>query len=321
MNKFYGNKELHELITRQINSDSLCHSYLFYGKKGIGKRTFCRYIAKGVFCKGEHKPCNACSSCKKFDGDNHPDIYFLDAKDAKNSIHIDEIRAIRQDAYISPNESAYKVYIIPNVENMSIGAFNALLKVLEEPPRTAMFLLTATSKSAVPETILSRCLSYSLYELPDDECIEAVADIFPGIDEDKRKQAALNANGVLGRAIESLSNDDALAVSNVCNALVDGLVRADEYKALASLTDIKADRVMLNRLLDELVATIRSSLLYKLKVKTDATERQRALANILTEKKAERMLAVIQKAGNLNDGNASVSLLLSWLPANLFSVI
>lgn len=313
--KFYSNKSLHEMLTNGINSGLLCHAYLFYGKNGIGKKTLSRYVAMGVLCRSTDatKPCYTCSSCHKVLNDCHPDLVFVDSKDAKNSIHIDEIRQIRQDAYISPNESDYKVYVIPNVENMSIGAANALLKVLEEPPKTAMFILTASAKSAVIPTILSRCVPLCLYPLSDGECMEALDERFPDATSEKKASAAQKSQGILGMAIELMAADG----DSVASAVIDGIIAKKEYSILKALSSIKSDRTVLNVVIDELMLIVRAGMLVKLGVKSHTSEQERALAFGTTLDASRRYVEVLQRASELNDGNASVSLLCAWLATKL----
>lgn len=319
--KIYANKALYDMLIRQINNEQMCHAYLLYGKNGIGKKTLSRFIAQGVLCRGEVKPCNNCSSCHKILTGNHPDLYFLESKDTKNSIHIDEIREIRQNAYVSPNESKYKVYIIPNAENMSIGAFNALLKVLEEPPETAMFILTAQSKSAVPSTILSRCIPYALFPLTDLECIEALNDILPDVDKVKKVEAVAIADGILGRAIEILTNENNDELDSIKDSIIDGIIKMDEYMILKALSLIKSDRQLFSSLIDEVLVTIRAGILVKLSAKEYADQRQKALAFSLTKDKSLKLFEIFQNAIRLNEGNASLTLLTNWLAANIIKAI
>lgn len=319
-NKFYGNKALHKMLTNKINSESLCHAYLFYGKKGIGKKTLCSYITKAILCKCENKPCNNCSSCTKFDSGNHPDFKVIVPKADKKTVSIDDIREIRLDAYIMPNDSDFKVYIIPNVEKMAFGAFNGLLKVLEEPPKTAIFLLTAESKSVVPQTIISRCIPCEIFPLSDIECMEALDDILVEVDRDKKSEAIAQSNGVLGRAIELLTTEGQ-QLDIIHNGVIDSIIKVDEYGMLKALAPIKTDRQLFNNLVDELLVTIRAGVLVKFSAKEFSDERQKTLAYSLTTKKAEKLLQVLQKAVEMNNGNASLSLLFNWFTVNIMNII
>ncbi len=320
-NKFYSNKALHNMLTSSINSGHLCHAYLFYGNKGIGKKTLAKYLAMGVLCKGENKPCYNCSSCKKFVSDNHPDLYILESKNAKNSIHIDTIREIRQDAYIKPNESDYKVYIIPNAENMSIGAFNALLKVLEEPPATAMFILTASSKSVLPQTILSRCIPYAVYPLSLDECIEALNELEPDKDEIEIRNAAEQSNGILGKALDILNNENYNEIQNIKNDVLNGIININEYDILKALVKVKNDRQMMNDVIEELLVAIRNAVMHKLNTVKISNEIQKSFAFKITLSQCEQLVLLMQKAVERIESNVNLGILTNWLCASIITII
>lgn len=311
------------MLTRLLNGGRLCHAYLFYGKKGIGKKTFAKYMAAGVLCKSQdkQKPCGVCSSCKKLESSNHPDIFILDSKDAKNSIHIDTIRDIRQDAYIIPNESECKVYIIPNAHNMSISAFNALLKVLEEPPATAMFILTAESKSAVPETILSRCIPLAVYPLSTQECINALTELVSDKDEAEIKLAAEQSNGILGRALELLDSEIDLTANNIKKSIFNGIIKMNEYEILKALSLVKTNKETMFQVIDELMIGIRNSVMHKLNVTQIEDEQLQKLSDRLTTKQAELIVNLLQRASDKIQGNANIGILTGWISTEIMNII
>lgn len=121
------------------------------------------YIAKALVCVSDiKKPCGECSACAKASNNSHPDIFVLDCDEQRKNIKVDEIRSIREDAFVLPNEANKKVYIIPNAGLMNEQAQNALLKVFEEPPEYACFILTESSRNAFLETIRSRAMIMDL---------------------------------------------------------------------------------------------------------------------------------------------------------------
>lgn len=319
--KIYSNHALHEMLTRSINSGHLCHAYLFYGEKGIGKKTLAKYLATGVLCKGHEKPCYHCTSCNKIASGNHPDLYCLESKDAKNSIHIDTIREIRQDAYIMPNESEYKVYIIPNAENMSIGAFNALLKILEEPPETAMFILTTVSKSALPATILSRCIPLAVYPLSFEESVEALAELAPDKSESERLNAVELANGVIGNALDILYHENYSQIEIIKNDILKGILSINEYEILKAFTQIKSDKQMFRDLIDDLLISIRNAMLGKIGAANVHNEICKELAFKLTLGQSNQLVLLFQDAVNKLDSNVNLSLMMNWLCAQMIAII
>lgn len=155
-----GQEHITETLKKQVMNDRLSHAYLFIGTRGTGKTTCAKILAKAVNC--EHpvngNPCGECPSCRAIEEESTMDIVEMDA--ASNN-GVDNIRALREDAIFSPTSVRKRVYIVDEVHMLSIGAFNALLKILEEPPEHLMFILATTELNKVPATILSRCQRYS----------------------------------------------------------------------------------------------------------------------------------------------------------------
>lgn len=125
---------------------------------------FARFIANCLVCRGKNKPCGVCADCVKAQGKGHPDIFVTDGikKEKSKNFAVDSVREIRDDAFIIPNESDKKIYILKNGHNMNEQAQNAILKILEEPPSYVFFIIITTSKSAMLETVLSRVQLFSL---------------------------------------------------------------------------------------------------------------------------------------------------------------
>lgn len=316
-NKIYSNKKLHEMLTKSVNSGHLCHAYLFYGQKGIGKKTIAKFFSAGILCKGDNKPCFKCVSCKKVLDNIHPDLYILENTESKNSIHIDEIRQIRKDAYVKPNESDYKVYIIDNAENMTIGAFNALLKVLEEPPETTIFILTCESKSAVPETILSRCMPLAVYPLTNDECLTALKELEPQKTENQLLYAVEQSNGILGQALKILNDDSYEKVKLIKDEVIKGIITINEYDILKAFSQINNDKKLFVDVVNELIISVRNSTLVKIKAREIKDDLSNELAFKLTLKHSNNLLALFQQAIERLDSNVNFSLLINWLCSNI----
>lgn len=162
----------HIVITLQnaIKTNKLSHAYLFSGPRGTGKTTVAKILGKAINCtSNQHKPCETCASCQSINKGNHPDIIEIDA--ASNN-GVDEIRELIDKVKYAPLELKIKVYIIDEVHMLTTGAFNALLKTLEEPPSHVMFILATTEPHKVIPTIISRCQRFdftkvSTYEIQD----------------------------------------------------------------------------------------------------------------------------------------------------------
>lgn len=171
---------------------------------------------------------------------------------------------IRQEAYILPNDGDKKVYLIPDCDNMTIGAANALLKVLEEPPLHAMFILTASNKSAVPETILSRCLQIEVFPMSAEELTFALNSICPE-KQNEIPSVISKANGNIGRALDILNNEKYADVNTIVNEIFSAITKRNEYALLKSLTALSKDKDTFREVVLSLIAMFRSALIYKTK--------------------------------------------------------
>lgn len=155
--------KLYETVAQSIAQGNLPHGILIECQNEQDGLAFAHYIAKGLVCNGENKPCEQCSDCQKAEKGGHPDIFETDGMKGKGkSFTVDAVREIRSNAFVVPNESDKKIYILKNGQNMNEQAQNALLKILEEPPSYVFFLIVTTSKSTVLETVLSRVCVYSI---------------------------------------------------------------------------------------------------------------------------------------------------------------
>ena len=154
-----GQDAIVRTLKNQINADRIGHAYLFCGTRGTGKTTVAKIFAKAVNCEHpvDGSPCGECAMCKSIAAGTSMNVIEIDA--ASNN-GVDNIREIRDEVAYSPTEGKYKVYIIDEVHMLSIGAFNALLKTLEEPPEYVIFILATTEAHKIPITILSRCQRY-----------------------------------------------------------------------------------------------------------------------------------------------------------------
>lgn len=161
-----GQGHIIKILKNQIATDSVSHAYLFCGTRGTGKTTTARILAKGVNCTSEgERPCGTCANCRAIKEGNFMDVVEIDA--ASNN-GVENIRELRESVKYPPAAGRKKVYIVDEVHMLSTGAFNALLKTLEEPPESVMFILATTEPQKLPATILSRCMRLDFKRVPEE---------------------------------------------------------------------------------------------------------------------------------------------------------
>ena len=163
-----GQGAVTQTLKNQLLTGKLSHAYLFTGSRGTGKTSSAKILAKAVNCTNlqNGNPCNACAACRAIDDGSCMDVLEIDA--ASNN-GVDNIRDLRDDAIYSPSQVKIRVYIIDEVHMLSISAFNALLKIIEEPPEHVLFILATTELHKVPATILSRCQRFSFRRIGQED--------------------------------------------------------------------------------------------------------------------------------------------------------
>ena len=166
-----GQKHILRTLQNAIKENKIAHAYLFTGPRGTGKTSMAKLLAKALNCECEQAPCNECENCKEIVEGSHPDVVEIDA--ASNN-GVDEVRSLIDKVKYSPILGKYKVYIIDEVHMMSTGAFNALLKTLEEPPAHVIFILATTEPHKVLPTIISRCQRFDFGRIGANDIKERI---------------------------------------------------------------------------------------------------------------------------------------------------
>ena len=205
-----GQKHIITALRNQIKSNRVGHAYLFSGTRGTGKTTVAKILAKAVNCQNpvDGSPCNECSMCNNINSQTSLNVVEIDA--ASNN-GVDNIRQIVEEVQYSPTEGKYKVYIIDEVHMLSTGAFNALLKTLEEPPGYVIFILATTEPHKIPVTILSRCQRYEFKRMQVSTIIERLNELM----QKENIQAEENAVKYIAKCADGAMRD-ALSLLDQC---------------------------------------------------------------------------------------------------------
>lgn len=290
---FIGNEKIKEQLSFLQESNRLPHAIVIEGDEGLGKRTLAREIALNLFCRGyDERPCRHCPQCIKVLNGYHPDLYEYSAPGGPSSFHVDTVRDVREDAIVRPNEADYKVYILGNCQCMNESAQNAILKILEEPPSYAMFILTTTTKSALLETVLSRSVVITVEGVDAAAGAEYICARDSSIDYNDALNACTVWGGNIGKAVESLSDGKLSKIITIANDICTSLLQDNEYDLLISCSVFERDRETLISTLGYLKIIFRDAMLYSKSsdILSGQEDSVKILASRLTKSKLMNLL-------------------------------
>lgn len=253
---FLGNEQLKIRLSAMFSQKKIPHCILLSGPEGSGKRTLSKLLAAAMQCTDSGMvPCRVCSQCHKALNNSHPDIIYVDDEDHK-TIPVSLVREICADVYIRPNEGNRKIYVFPYAEKLSVAGQNTLLKVLEEPPAYAVFLLLASNPGILLPTVRSRCAEAHLSPLSPELMLRELHDRCPGHTESDYQLAA--STGYLGQAVARLEQPlyspqtaafaEAFAARNSLQ-LLELLVPMEKWKRDQILPELQAWEALLTEAL------------------------------------------------------------------------
>ncbi len=303
-----GNTRLKENLKTGLIRGKLSHFYLISGPEGSGKKTLARLLAAAAVCQGEEKPCLSCAACRKVMADTHPD--FITVADPEHkTVPVRMVRQYREDMFIRPNEAEKKIYLFP--QELGLEGYNALLKVLEEPPSYGVFILLTDNPEKLLPTVRSRCTELSLLPLTADVLAQRLRQEFPEADAEMVNGAIERSGGYLGQALTLLQ--EGLETDTQTKGFQDSFIRRDPLALLQVLVPMeKWKREQLLPVLSRWAELLQQALVCRSgsKVLSEGARQiaaQRSAAELLTA------LRCVQKAIEYTQGNCSVAAVCGWL--------
>lgn len=226
-----GNDKLCNTVQNFINEKRIPHAILIEGDFGTGKHTLAKYLYKAIVCEGDNPPCDNCNHCHLVDIASHPDITVIAPLEGKKSIAIDQIRELREQAIIRPHQAKKRVFVIDCADTMNPHSQNALLKVLEEPPATVMFILIAENKTTLLDTIISRCVTLSLNTPEFSVALNHLKSTTTFKEEFIKEALALEKNNI-GRALNCLNGISSSNTEQAAKDFLDAALNCKRYTML-----------------------------------------------------------------------------------------
>ena len=202
-----GNDRLKKNLEESLTRGRISHFYLISGPSGSGKRTLARLLAAAILCKEEERPCLSCHVCRRVLEGNHPDVITVEDPEHKTTA-VKIVRRFREDVFIRPNESDHKIYLFP--QELGLEGQNALLKILEEPPKYGVFILLSDNPDKLLPTVRSRCTELKMQAIPGELLKKQLQKDFPQATNEDLEAAIRRSGGFLGQARELLSSGSRL---------------------------------------------------------------------------------------------------------------
>lgn len=311
LDEFAGNDTVKNELAAAMDSGAFPHAVIIDGAKGTGKKTLADIIAEYCVCLAEdNKPCGECAGCMKASHRCHPDINIIDGTQS-GALSIENVRRIRSDAFIKPNEAPKKVFLILDCNKMLPPAQNALLKILEEPPVNVVFVLTVSSANMLLQTVRSRSRIYTLYPPSPDEAASVLQKMFPEKERGELIDAAALYDGNIGEAIRSIQSGDEQSV-RLAEDILNAVAARKEYELLLLTGNLSASREFAAEVMGNLISLSGECIRASAGLPVSSEAAKNAVAS-LSEKKLYRLADNIAKASDILKSNVNLNFFGTWL--------
>lgn len=258
---FAGNASIKKRLAAQIDAGHYPHALLIEGPLGSGRRTLARLIARGALCRATDpsaRPCGTCAACQKT---TPPDLTEVGGDGA--ALSVDTIRRLREDAFLLPNESAYRVMILAEAQAMTPQAQNALLKILEEPPAHLLFILTCDTRTSLLETIRSRCVCLTLAPTSWEEAEPILTARLPQEDPEELRRAHSLFGGCIGQVIDGIGDGTFRQVLDLTPRIAAAIVAPNEAELMELTGLLEKEKQLTAGVLAGLSLILRDALVRK----------------------------------------------------------
>ena len=250
-----GNERVKQQLAADIDGGRFPHALLIEGEAGSGRRTLAMTVARAATCGGEgERPCGVCPHCRKSE---HPDITVYGEE---GTISVDAVRALRQEAYVMPNEAARRVMILVDAQNMLPAAQNALLKILEEPPRSVIFILICENRTQLLETIRSRCVCVTMEAVDWEAAVPVLRAKLPRTDEQELLRAHNLFGGRIGRVLDGMQDGTFRRVLELTPKFAEAVIAPTELDLLRLTGTLEKDKELTAGVLAGLMLVFRDAL-------------------------------------------------------------
>ncbi len=261
--EFLGNDEVKAALTCAFEASRFPHAIVLLGEPGCGKRTLARLIAKALVCRDRaHAPCGTCPSCVRAAAGSHPDIRTVEGSGVTRSLSVDAIKAVSSDAYRAPEEADYSVYILLMGTRTSEAAQNKLLKIIEEPPEGAVFLLVCETAEQLLPTIRSRVQAFTL-KPPSQEEAAAYVREHAGLSESEARRLAALCSGNIGRMLAESAGGSAAKAQEIAAAIAAGMLSPSGDALLKAVAPLQKDRALCGEVLARLEVIFRDGVVLR----------------------------------------------------------